>query len=49
MTTQQTKKVTIERQPSQERLESLGIFNWPVWTKEVRKGARNAPLRLLNC
>lgn len=35
MTTQQTKKVTIERQPSQERLESLGIFTWPVWTKEV--------------
>jgi hypothetical protein len=35
MTTQQTRGITIERQPSQERLESLGILNWPVWTKEV--------------
>lgn len=35
MTTQQTREITIERQPSQERLESLGVFYWPVWTKEV--------------
>jgi uncharacterized cupin superfamily protein len=35
MTSQQTAAIAIERQPSQERLEQLGVFNWLIWTKEV--------------
>ncbi|MFB6274659.1 MAG: cupin domain-containing protein [Halothece sp.] len=31
----QTQDITIERQPSQERLNELGVFNWPVWSKEA--------------
>jgi uncharacterized cupin superfamily protein len=35
MTSQQTAAIAIERQPSQKRLEQLGVFNWLIWTKEV--------------
>lgn len=28
-------KIRVERNPSEERLASLGISGWPVWTKEV--------------
>lgn len=27
-------EIQVERAPSQERLDSLGVFNWPVWEKE---------------
>ncbi|MEQ8970349.1 MAG: cupin domain-containing protein [Coleofasciculus sp. C1-SOL-03] len=33
MTTKQT--IKIERQPSQERLDELKVFNWSIWTKEA--------------
>jgi uncharacterized protein len=26
--------IKIEHQPSQENLEKLGVFTWPIWTKE---------------
>ena len=28
-------KITVEHNPSKERLEELGISSWPIWTKEV--------------
>jgi uncharacterized cupin superfamily protein len=28
-------KIKIERNPSEERLEELGIEKWPIWEKEV--------------
>lgn len=28
-------EITVERSPSTERLEELGVSSWPVWTKEV--------------
>lgn len=33
--TQTTINIQIEHQPSPERLEELGVSNWPIWTKEV--------------
>lgn len=27
-------EISIEHNPSKERLEELGVLNWPVWTKE---------------
>jgi uncharacterized protein len=27
-------EIKIERQPSQERLNELGVFKWAIWTKE---------------
>lgn len=27
--------IQIEHQPSQERLNQLGVSKWPIWTKEV--------------
>ncbi|NJL81943.1 MAG: cupin domain-containing protein [Chloroflexaceae bacterium] len=27
--------IEITRQPGQEALEKLGVFRWPLWTKEV--------------
>ncbi|VEP16727.1 conserved hypothetical protein [Hyella patelloides LEGE 07179] len=27
--------ITIEHQPSQERLQQLGVFDWSIWTKET--------------
>lgn len=35
METKQTLEIKIERQPSQERLNQLGVSSWPIWTKEV--------------
>ncbi len=28
-------EIKIERNPSEERLKELGIYDWPIWTKEV--------------
>lgn len=28
-------EIKIEQNPSEERLKSLGVFNWPIWTKEI--------------
>lgn len=27
--------ITVERAPERDRLEALGVFSWPIWTKEV--------------
>lgn len=35
MDTKETMKIKIKRQPSQERLDELGVFSWSIWTKEV--------------
>ncbi len=35
MVAAQTKGINIERNPSEERLQQLGVFGWPIWTKEV--------------
>ena len=28
-------KIRVERQPNPQRLQELGVTNWPVWTKEA--------------
>jgi len=28
-------KISVERNPSKERLKELGVSSWPIWTKEV--------------
>jgi uncharacterized cupin superfamily protein len=28
------KQIQVEHEPNQEHLIELGVFNWPVWTKE---------------
>ncbi len=28
-------EIKVERQPSQERLQELGVSDWPIWTKEA--------------
>lgn len=28
-------KIHVETQPSTDRLETLGVVRWPIWTKEV--------------
>lgn len=28
-------KITIEHHPDNEKLDGLGVFNWPIWTKEI--------------
>jgi hypothetical protein len=30
-------EIKVERQPSQERLNQLGVSKWDIWTKEVSK------------
>ena len=35
MTVSQTQEILVDHQPSPEKLSQLGIFNWPIWTKEV--------------
>ncbi len=30
-------KIKIEHQPSQERLNELGVYKWGIWQKEVSK------------
>jgi len=27
--------ITIEHHPSEERLQTLGVANWPIWEKEI--------------
>ena len=27
-------EIKVERNPSRERLEELGVFGWPIWEKE---------------
>ena len=27
-------EIKIERNPSSEQLDQLGVFSWPIWTKE---------------
>ena len=27
--------IIVAQNPSPERLDALGVFNWPIWTKEV--------------
>ena len=27
-------EIKVERNPSRERLEELGVFDWPIWEKE---------------
>jgi len=27
--------ITVEHNPSEERLKELGVLDWPIWTKEV--------------
>ena len=33
--TSSTIKIKIEHQPSKATLETLGVFTWSIWTKEV--------------
>ena len=35
MSTQQTNLIKVESQPDRSKLEELGVFNWPIWTKEI--------------
>ena len=28
-------EITVESAPSEERLRELGVFDWPIWTKEA--------------
>ena len=28
-------QISVERSPSDERLQELGVLNWPIWTKEA--------------
>ncbi|MBE9042622.1 cupin domain-containing protein [Oscillatoriales cyanobacterium LEGE 11467] len=30
-------EIKIDRQPSQSKLNELGVFDWAIWTKEVSK------------
>ncbi len=32
---QSTTSLQVEHQPSQQRLQELGVFSWPIWTKEA--------------
>ena len=35
MALSQTTTITVDKDPTRDRLESVGIFAWPVWTKEA--------------
>jgi uncharacterized cupin superfamily protein len=28
-------EIKVENEPNKERLKELGVFDWPIWTKEV--------------
>jgi uncharacterized cupin superfamily protein len=30
-------KIKVERNPAEKRLKDDGIYDWPIWTKEVSK------------
>ena len=38
-----TSSIEIKHQPTQGELETLGVFNWSIWTKE----ASEFPFKLL--
>jgi uncharacterized cupin superfamily protein len=29
--------ISVEKNPPEGRLKDLGVFNWPIWTKEVSR------------
>jgi uncharacterized protein len=29
------KEIRVEHTPSSERLNGMGVFGWPIWTKEI--------------
>lgn len=31
----QASAITVDKAPSRDRLEALGVFTWPIWTKEA--------------
>ena len=31
----QTSAITVDQDPNRDRLEALGVFSWPIWTKEA--------------
>lgn len=31
----QTEAIKVEKAPSRDRLDALGVFSWPIWTKET--------------
>jgi uncharacterized cupin superfamily protein len=35
MTVSPTTNIRVERQVNRDRLEALGVFTWPIWTKET--------------
>ncbi|MGF1459300.1 MAG: cupin domain-containing protein [Leptolyngbyaceae cyanobacterium] len=35
MTLSQATEITIESNPSRDRLAALGVYDWPIWTKAV--------------
>lgn len=35
MSSASTAQIQVERQPSRDRVAALGIFEWPIWTKEA--------------
>ena len=30
-------KIEIEHEPDDDRLRKLGVYDWPIWTKEISK------------
>ena len=28
-------KIIVAKNPSKDQLDALGVYNWPIWTKEV--------------
>lgn len=37
MSSSPTATIQVEHQPSADRLESLGVFSWPIWTQDVSR------------
>ncbi|MDB9526222.1 cupin domain-containing protein [Oscillatoria sp. CS-180] len=35
MTFSQTAGISVEKSPGRDRLDALGVFDWPVWGKEA--------------
>lgn len=29
------RKIIVAKNPSKDQLDALGVYNWPIWTKEV--------------
>jgi uncharacterized cupin superfamily protein len=32
-------EITVEHQPSPAKLEAMGVYDWPIWEKEISKFA----------